>query len=357
MRVCHVTDSADPGGAENVILLLLADLAGRGLDQQLVLLNEGWLAREARLAGWNPTVLASEGSFDVRWVWRFASLLRAERIDLVHLHLLDAGFYGSLGALLAGVPVVVTEHGDVSMAAKSGGRYTLKLSVTEVLARRVVAVSEGTRQALLRRLHFGGSKTVVIHNGIDVSPFTALPDRSAARASLLIPPEAQVIGTVGALTPVKGHDLLLRAHAKLPGNVWCVIAGEGPCRESLSALAHELGTGDRVLLTGFVREPNKVFAAIDVFCLSSVSEGLPLVLIEAIASKRPVVATAVGGIPEALAVAGGGRMVPPADPDALAAALQSALAGKVTTPTVPPAFRSDVMGASYLNLYREILGV
>jgi glycosyltransferase involved in cell wall biosynthesis len=166
-----------------------------------------------------------------------------------------------------------------------------------------------------------------------------------------------VIGTVGALTPVKGHDLLLRAHAKLKGQVWCVIAGEGPCRASLVALAEELGTSDRVVFAGFVREPNTVFAAIDVFCLSSVSEGLPLVLIEAIASRRPVVTTAVGGIPEALAIAGGGRMVSAADPDALAAELQNALAGSVATPEFPAAFRNDAMGASYVTLYREILGV
>jgi glycosyltransferase involved in cell wall biosynthesis len=356
MRVCHVTDSADPGGAETVILLLLADLARRGVEQEIILLNEGWLAREARLRGWFPTVLPSRGTFDVRWVSRCAALLRARRIDLVHLHLLDAGFYGSLAALRAGLPAVATEHGDVAMAAKSGARHTLKLAVTQSVARRVVAVSEGTRQALLRRLHFGGSKTVVIYNGIGMEPYSCLPDRSESRAAFGIPPQVPVIGTLGALTRVKGHDVLLRAHAQLAEDVWCVIAGDGPCREALCTLTRDLGTADRVAFPGFVRDPARVLSAIDVFCLSSASEGLPLVLIEAIAARRPVVATAVGGVPEVIAMAGGGRLVPAANPTALAAGLRDALDGTVTTPDVPRAFRCEVMGESYFRLYHELLG-
>jgi glycosyltransferase involved in cell wall biosynthesis len=261
-----------------------------------------------------------------------------------------------MAAHWAELPALATEHGDVSMAAKSSTRHTLKLAVTQAIARRVVAVSEGTRQALLRRLHFGGSKTVVIHNGIGLEPFASLPDRSEARTALGIPQGEPLVGTLGALTAVKGHDVLLRAHALLPTNVWCVIAGEGPCREALRALTEDLGTTDRVVLPGFVQDPAQIFGAIDVFCLSSLSEGLPLVLIEAIASKRPVVATAVGGIPEALTMANGGRMVPAADPSALAEGLRDALDGMLTTPEVPAAFRREIMGNNYFRLYREILG-
>ncbi len=353
--VCHITDSADPGGAENVILLLIEELARRGIRQELLLINEGWLARAARERGLSPIVLPTQGTFDWRWVRSCAKRLRELHADIVHVHLLDGGFYGSLAALWARTPCVATEHGDAAMNAKSGFRFTLKLAVTQALANRIVAVSETTRTTLLRRIPFGVGKTRVIYNGISTVRFEPGPDRDAARAVLGIAAGSRVIGTLGALTSVKDHATLLRAHARLPADVLCVIAGEGPLMTELTRLAAELGTSDRVVFAGFASDPASVLAAIDVFCLSSVSEGLPLSLIEALAARRPAVCTAVGGISEVLAKARGGRTVGVRDPDALAEALLAALEGRVPLAELPVEFRSERMAGAYFDLYDSVL--
>jgi len=352
--ICHVTDSRDPGGAESVILSLMAALGRSGGSQRLVVMNDGWLSGEARARGWPVTVLPTAGSADLRWIAEFRGFLRRESIRVVHTHLLDAGFYGSIGATISGVPCVATEHGDVAMASKRGGRFWIKLAVAQALSRRVVVVSDGTARALAERLRFGAGKIRVIPNGIDEKPWSRLPQREEARRRLGIASGSRVVATLGALTAVKDHVMLLRAHALMPPDVVCVIAGEGPLRAELLSEAAHLGSEARVVLPGFVRDAASVLAAADVFCLSSRSEGMPLVLLEATAARRPIVCTAVGGVPEVLRRAGGGRLVPPRDPRAFADALAEALAGRVPATDLPEEYRVERMAERYLEIYREV---
>ena len=353
-RVCQVTDSGDPGGAERIVCLLCEEYARRGVPQEVVLIQDGWLHRELRRLGFEPTLLVSEGSLDWGWIRSFVRFLREKRIDVVHGHLLDANFYATCGARIAGVASVVTEHGDAAMASKRGGRYTLKLAATQILADRVVAVSEGSREALLRRVRFGKAKTELISNGIDVERYAPGP-KGVLPADLGVPPGARVVAAVGALTEVKAHHVLLRAHAALPADVWCVVVGEGELRSSLERLATELGTRERVVLAGFRDDVPEILRSIDVLCLPSVSEGMPLILIEALAAQVAIVASSVGGIPEMLRRAGGGCLVEPNRPDLLSDALGRALSGTVPMGDLPREYRRDVMADAYLALYGRLL--
>jgi glycosyltransferase involved in cell wall biosynthesis len=353
-RLCHVTESDEPGGAESVILRLVEEYGRRGIPQRFVLMREGWLASELRGRGLSPVVLPSGGSLDLRWILSFARFLRGARIDLVHSHLLDANCYASIAAAVARVPCVVTEHGDVTMSAKSSWKHTLKLLATQLAADRVIVVSERTRTALLRRAPIGAGRTTVIYNGIRADEYRQGP-AAPVRSSLGIPSDARVVGTVGALTGVKGHETLLRAHAGLPDDTWCLIVGEGPMRQGLEMLSVELGTRARVIFTGFRNDVPSVLRAMDVFCLPSLSEGLPLVLIEALASGLPIVASDVGGIREVLSRCGGGRLVPPSDPGELERSLRTTLAAKPAEVKFPPEFELDGMVDSYLRLYTEVL--
>jgi glycosyltransferase involved in cell wall biosynthesis len=352
LRVCQVTDSGDPGGAERIVCLLAQEYERRGIPQEIVLLQDGWLHRELRRLGFSPALLESEGSLDLRWIRTFARFLRERRIDVVHGHLLDAGFYATCAARLAGIPAVVTEHGDAAMGSKAGWRFTAKLSATQLLADRVVAVSEGARASLLRRVRFGKGKTELIANGIDVERY-ASGGPAALPADLGVPPGSRVVAAVGALTEVKAHHVLLRAHALLPADVWCVLVGEGDLRPSLEALAAELGTG-RVVFAGFRDDVPDLLRSIDVLCLPSVTEGMPLILIEALAARVAIVASSVGGIPEMLRRSGGGCLVEPDRPDLLAEALARALSGVVPKGELPPEYRRDAMADAYLALYERI---
>jgi glycosyltransferase involved in cell wall biosynthesis len=355
--ICHVTDSGDPGGAERVILLLAGALRDLGVEQEIVVMNEGWLYDEARRLGWRVTLLPSKGRFDVGWILSFRDHLRESSIRVVHTHLIDAGFYGCLGARAARVPSVVTEHGDAAMDAKKGFKFWVKLAIAQALAGRVVPVSAASAASLGRRLRFGGRKMQTIYNGIDTRVLENMPAAAEARVRAGIPADSRVVGTLGALTTVKDHANLLRAHALLPPDVVCLMCGEGPLRQELSILAAELGTAERVVMPGFARDVASVFAALDVFCLPSLSEGLPLVVIEAIAAGKPVVCTAVGGVPEVLSRAGGGRLVPAKDPHALAEALNAALEGRVAPIALPDEFRVGPMAAAYLDVYRAVARV
>jgi glycosyltransferase involved in cell wall biosynthesis len=353
-RVCQVTDSGDPGGAERVVCLLCEEYARRGVRQDVVLIQDGWLRGELRRRGFEPTLLESTGSLDLGWIRAFARLLRDRRVDVVHGHLLDANFYATCGARLAGVASVVTEHGDAAMGSKRGWRYTLKLAAAQLLADRVAAVSEGARASLLQRVRLGRAKTEIIPNGIDAARYAA-GLAPAARVGLGAPAGARLVAAVGALTDVKAHHVLLRAHAMLPPDVWCAVIGDGERREALERLATELGTRERVVFPGFRDDVPEILRSIDVLCLPSLTEGMPLILLEALAAGTTIVASAVGGIPEMLGRAGGGEVVEPDRPDLLAAALARALAGEVPKGSLPEEWRREAMADAYLDLYARIL--
>src|SRR5262245_22036999 len=123
-RVCQVTDSREPGGAERVLCLLSEEYAARGISQEIVLLNRGWTLDELTKRGLAPTVMETGRAMDLGWIRAFARFLRDCRVDVVHGHLLDGSFYAACSARLAGIPCIVTEHGDAAVGAKRGWRYT-----------------------------------------------------------------------------------------------------------------------------------------------------------------------------------------------------------------------------------------
>ena len=234
------------------------------------------------------------------------------------------------GAVLAarrlGLPVVAKVHGsDVHLAARSGWRCRAIRWALERCA-GVVAVSAALKDVLVS---FGvpEGKIRVIPNGVDIERFRPM-DRREARVQLSLPLEGRRIVFVGNLDPVKGLPVLLRAMAALPEDVSLSLVGDGAQRAALDAFIKRLGLTGRATLVGRVPHaaiPSWMNAA-DLFCLPSVSEGCPNVVIEALACGRPVVASRVGGIPELLQDARCGLLVTPNDPAALADSLRRGLA-------------------------------
>ena len=265
-------------------------------------------------------------------------------------------------ARLFGVPLLVTVLGsDINL---SGGHYALRPQIARALkkASRVVAVSEalGDRVA---DMGVDRSRIVLVRNGVDGEAF-AIRDAAEARAALGLPLGRPLIVFAGNLVPVKAVDVLLDATAKLrslgaPDAFMCIVGG-GALADELAARAKGLGLGEehlrftgRVLPTDVPRYMN----ACDVFCLPSREEGSPNVVVEALASGRPVVASCVGGLPE-LITHDNGLLVPPEDPDALARALVDALRRTwdpaALRATVPSLSWNDV-GDHYARLIEEIL--
>lgn len=213
----------------------------------------------------------------------------------------------------------------------------------------------------------GENKLLVIPNGIDTSRFSAVPSvRSAVQHELGLPLNARVIGTVGRLSRPKSHDVLLRAAAPmLAGSEGArlLFVGDGPERGNLERLAARLGVSDHVVFTGNRDDVARLLNAMDVFVLSSRSEGLPLVVIEAMATKLPVVASAVGGVPSVIDHEQTGLLVSTSDDLALRIAIGQVLGnedfarglGHRARAVVMERFSSQQMCRAHLSLYSRLL--
>ena len=335
VRVLHVISSLTVGGAERLVVSAARGLSPDRFDHQICCLSErGPLADEAAAAGIPVFCIGTFPglSHPVAFA-RLLALIRRARPRVVHTHLQAANLYGRLAAWLAQVPVLIaTEH---NVYVGKPRRYVV---VERWLAREtdvLIAVSENVRRFLAEQLGVPPATIRVVRNGAAaVAPSSA---RIAELRARLGPTGARrpVVATVASLTAKKGHAFLFEAVARLRAqNIACtlVLAGDGPERQRLQATAERLGLTEFVHFLGSVPDVGSVLAVADVIVLPSVVEGLPLALLEAMLAGKPVVATAVGGIPEVIVSGDNGLLVPPCDEaaltDAIARVLQSPEVGE-----------------------------
>ena len=367
-NVLHLIDTGGPGGAETIYLNVVDGLDRERWRSVAAVPWREWLSAELEQRDIEPRLLTTSGSFDVRYLRRLHELVRRERIDLIHTHLLTSSVYASAVARLARIPVVCTFHGQVDLSA--AGRFAaVKFRIVNRRRNRVVFVSESLRRALLATAPLAGSNSRVIYNGIDVARFHTGRDDSL-RAELGIGPEALLIGAVGNIRPAKSYRVLLRAMSLLNArgqSSHLVIAGDaqGSLYEELLALRHELGLESSVHFVGFRSDIPRLMQNFDLYVLSSSSEGFSLSTVQALASGLPVVATRCGGPEEIISANETGVLVPPDSPGALADALGELLRDPARRGRLAQAGRRSVlerfslesMVREYSALYEECLGM
>jgi len=318
-------------GTDTYVLNLLAHLGRNELTPHLLVLAKGPPERVpvlglARTSGIRCAAVQSPGTFRPRYVGEVRRFLEAHHIALIHCHGYKDAFIGLLA--VRGLPVlkVMTVHGRTGASLRARAYERLE----QVMVRRfdhIVTCTERMRNELLRRGLAPGSVTT-IYPGIWPRPITQDgPTRMEQwRRRLGLGPQEFLIGTVGRLSPEKGQILLLEAFARVGAELpraKLVLVGGGARREALERHAARLRTADRIFFTGEV-PPDDVAALyplVSLFVLPSLREQVPGSLLEAMAHGRPVVATAVGGIPEILRDGVTGLLVPPGDPAALAEAI------------------------------------
>jgi glycosyltransferase involved in cell wall biosynthesis len=317
MRIVHVVLSLDVGGQERLILSLSRELAARGHDVRVLSLTPGGALRP-QFAG-IPTfdVPHPGGTRPATWA-KVARALIGVEADVVHTHNAAPLIYAAPAARLAGVRHVVhTKHG--SNTYPKGALWLARAGARAVTA--FAAVSDETAEIARRDERPAPAKLRVVPNGIPLTQFAR--DATAGlrvREELGIARDAVVIGTVGRFVSEKDYPLLVRAAAPLlSAKVRLVLVGDGQARGEIEAAIPEAAS-PFVTLTGLRSDVPRVMSAFDVFCLSSRTEGLPLVVPEAMACGLPIVATRVGGLP-GIVPAEVGRLVPHGDADALRAAL------------------------------------
>lgn len=247
-------------------------------------------------------------------------VFRRERPHIVHTHAWGTLCEGLLAARLARVPVVVHgEHGTLQLKPYQARLQRLMWRRAD----RVLSVSSRLAERMADGTGFPLERITVIRNGVDLSRFQAC-DRAEARRALGLPERGLIVGTAARLVPVKDQANLLNAFKRLADEgveFTGVIAGDGPLRAELDAQAAALGIQARVRFLGHVPAVERVYASLDIFVLSSKSEGLSNTILEAMASRVAVVATRVGGADELVEDGASGLLVPPQDPAALADAI------------------------------------
>ena len=303
MRVLILSHGLPIGGTEVMICHLARRLRAIGIEAVVGCLDViGELGETLRNDGIELELYGRKPGLDLPLAGRIARHVKERGFDVVHAHQYTPFFYGALSKLRSRVPLVFTEHGRFHPDLPSAKRRLFNF-VFSRLCDRITAVSAGVRRALDTVERISPARVQVIYNGIDVDGLyqKSIAAKPTARAALDIPQNARVLGTVGRLDSIKNHPLLLAAVARLAPSIpdlVLAIAGDGPERATLEACAQELGIADRTRFLGMRRDLDRVYASFDLFALSSFSEGTPMTLIEAMATRVPIVSTGVGGIPE-----------------------------------------------------------
>jgi glycosyltransferase involved in cell wall biosynthesis len=272
---------------------------------------------------------------DFRALIHVTKIARAFRPDVVHTHLAKAGLVGRVAARLAGARVVVhTYHGSVFRGYFGQRQSTIYKWIERglaLLSTRIVAITPQVRAELLELGIAPADKIREIALGFDLAPFRDAPDRDVARDRLQLPRDIPLVVLAARLVPIKDVPTFLHSMVRLSKeipNVRAIIVGDGDDRASLERLADELGLRPRCEFLGWRADMADVYASADVVALSSLNEGAPVTAIEAMATSRAVVATAVGGVPDVVIHRQTGLLVSPRQPGELAAALQILLSDK-----------------------------
>ena len=252
-----------------------------------------------------PTLGRAISPLVTRAVGALVSLARSFKPDIVHTHLAKAGAVGRVAARLAGVRVVVhTYHGSVFRGYFGQRESAVYLQIERALARittRIVAITAGQKADLVSLGIAPSAKIVEIPLGLDLEHFRELPARDDALAALGLQSEMRYVTIVARLVAIKDIPTFVRALSRVTDShpdVRGLVVGDGPDRAAIEGVARELGLGDRCRFLGWRADLPNVYAASDVVALSSLNEGSPVSLIEAMAAGRAVVATAVGGVPD-----------------------------------------------------------
>jgi glycosyltransferase involved in cell wall biosynthesis len=372
LRIMEMIDKPSLGGGQTALLLLAENLDRSRFEVIISSGGDGPLAEEARRNGITYIPVSLGKRLSLRPLKEIAAALREHKIDILHTHGGIAGLYGRSAARRARTPAVVhTLHGIHYLHYRNPFMRWLYVLLERRYSRstdRLILVCQSDlRQARRYRLAPEEKMTVIL-NGTDVRPKLGADDIFRRKNELGWPPGRPVVGTVARLHRQKGVASLLRAAPKILSafpEARIAVVGDGPQGGSLRREAQRLGLEGRLLFLGERKDAASVMALFDIFVLPSLWEGLPFVLVEAATLGKPVVATAVDGVPEMLEDGKTGLLVPPNDPSALAEAVirllrdkdEARRLGQTARTLVPPRFPLRRMIDQTQNLYFDVLGV
>ncbi len=354
MKILYIITQADGGGAQNYVLALAKHFGGTiaaGNEAQELFTN-------AQKAG-VPTVEQHHLKRRLRPIqdflaaWEIRQLVKQIQPDIVHLNSTKAGILGSFACIGLKTQAVFTAHGFIFNEPMSWPKKAFYLAMEKTASayrRHIIAVSDADKKSALRYGLMPENRISVIHNGI--APITFLP-RIEARKNLGLPDDKLIVGAVANSYRTKGLDILIKAISMLTGDIKnrCQFAllGNGPETENLKLEIMNLQLQNIIAMPGRIQNASKYLSAFDIFVLPSRKEGFPFSILEAMQAGLPIVATNVGGTPEALGDAG--LLVYPEDPQALAEAMEKL----INSPTLREKLAQKALAQSKLFSQEKML--
>lgn len=327
MRILSLQSGDTLGGTELSNYRIISRMDRERFEVDVCFLdNEGPLTPLYRALGLRVFHLLAGCKLQISSCLRLSRILRRTRYDILHIFGLRANLIGRVVGRICGVQHIIT--GQRSVDAWRSGWHALADHLTSPLVSVYISNSYAGAETLRTRERIAPEKVIVIHSGIDWSHFALPRSPGSIRHAFGVPPEVPVISSVGGLREAKGHSYLLEAVSELRSagkefRVWLV--GDGVLRETIERQIMQLGLERIVTLLGTRQEIPEILCESDIYCLASLWEGLPGSIMEAMSSALPVVATAVGGVPELVRDGETGLLVPSRDPKALAEALAKLL--------------------------------
>lgn len=321
-----------------MVFSLIKELQKIGYEVTLLILRKNILYSNAYKQGIKVQVIRKKNGLDIQLLWRLYRYLKKEKFDIIHTHSIGSNFYGRIAKLLKWkTRLVTTVHGDT--LSNLSGAFKIYLVIyfvhyidlwMAIISDKVFSVSNNLREKLISK-GLSRNKVIVIHNGINLEVLdksTSIGNQEKLKKEFGIKNGEKIIGTVGRLIPVKNYKLLLKAAkdiSQAEKKTKVLIVGDGKEENELKKLVIELKLKDNIIFTGWRTDLAHLYGIMNIFILSSKSEGLPITILEAMACKKPVVATNVGGITEAVRHGKSGLLVPSDDYIALASSIKSLL--------------------------------
>ncbi|MFA5145950.1 MAG: glycosyltransferase [Candidatus Omnitrophota bacterium] len=329
IKIGFVNYSLNVGGIETLILEICKRL-NRSVFEPCIFVFEkdGKLKDEYLRSGIGVIEVSKKERFDILLPFRLSKILREENISIVHTHNPTNWLYGGIAARLAGLPLIHTEHTTTDYDSYHVKRWEFIEWALAKFTRRITAVAGSVKTHMIKRSGINSKKIEVVYNAIETERFDTGANKEKMRGELSIRQDEFVIGNIARFYENKDHQTLLRAFKlvleKIP-NVYLLLIGDGPLKYKIESFAGELKIPARIKFLGNRRDIPQLLKMMDLFVLSSKREGLPIVLLEAMASGLPIVATDVDGNGELVLHEETGFVVPPADPKELSAAILNLL--------------------------------
>ncbi len=326
LKVMEIIRSAS-GGMKEHYITLVKGLKEKGFNVVALCNFEGLVMEELQDAGIEVYRFSLPGEvqplLDTMRVWKIVRIAHKHDVDVVHCHGFKAGVLGRMGALLINRPKVYTMHNFILPMGTPIKKWTVQ-KLEQNLSRRteeIIAVSHALKQDIIKNCQLPPNRIKVIHNGISFPSHFSGPE---VRRHLSLDKDVILVGTVARLIPSKGVDIFLEAIPMVVNvlkNIRFVVIGSGPYEEVLKKKAEALQLKNRVTFLGYVEPIWDYLDALDIFVLPTLSEGLGLSILEAMAVGKPVIATRVGGIPEIISHGDNGDLVSPGSAKELADAI------------------------------------